>query len=128
MGFSSLNGFFFGQIILISGQLTQVKNLTLKIYQWIISALGFKNCRLPFGYKVTSTPSTHIHPPKATIKCWWFILLMSLGMGGSGRQSLTRLAAYMSEYHVFQPEITKQYGDAEWRDDIKKMLKMAGMT
>ncbi|XP_057662093.1 dynein axonemal heavy chain 7 isoform X2 [Diorhabda carinulata] len=49
-----------------------------------------------------------------------------VGISGSGRQSLTRLAGELYGYGVHQAEITNNYSISDWRDDIKKVLKESG--
>ena len=39
---------------------------------------------------------------------------------------MSRLAAHIADFHVFQPEITKSYGTVEWKEDVKTTLKSAG--
>lgn len=50
-----------------------------------------------------------------------------VGVGGSGRHSTTRLAAYVAGYEVVQLEINKNYRLAEFREDIKRMNWKAGV-
>lgn len=49
-----------------------------------------------------------------------------VGVGGSGRQSLTRLASTILGQQIFQPEITKTYSVKDWQDDIKLVLRESG--
>jgi dynein heavy chain, axonemal len=50
-----------------------------------------------------------------------------LGVGGSGRQSMTKLATYISGYMLASVEIVKGYGMADWREDLKRILMQAGV-
>ncbi|TSK77047.1 Dynein heavy chain 2, axonemal [Bagarius yarrelli] len=53
--------------------------------------------------------------------------MLLVGIGGSGRQSLSKLATYICEYLLFQVEVTKQYRKQEFREDIKKLYRMTGV-
>eukprot|EP00746_Dinoflagellata_sp_MGD_P128313 gnl/MRDRNA2_/MRDRNA2_62704_c0_seq1.p1 gnl/MRDRNA2_/MRDRNA2_62704_c0~~gnl/MRDRNA2_/MRDRNA2_62704_c0_seq1.p1 ORF type:complete len:2643 (+),score=576.00 gnl/MRDRNA2_/MRDRNA2_62704_c0_seq1:1172-7930(+) len=49
-----------------------------------------------------------------------------VGVGGSGRQSCTRLACFLADVNVFQIEIAKGYDKLAFRDDLKALLTKCG--
>lgn len=53
--------------------------------------------------------------------------LLLIGVGGVGRQSLTRLAAYHLNYSVRTIQLSKSYGVAQWREDVKDVLMECGL-
>jgi dynein heavy chain len=48
-----------------------------------------------------------------------------VGVGGTGKQSLTRLAAHMCGYNCFQIELTRGYGIDSFHEDLRKLYKLA---
>ncbi|KAM7373014.1 hypothetical protein PAMP_007900 [Pampus punctatissimus] len=53
--------------------------------------------------------------------------LLLVGIGGSGRQSATKLGTFINDYVLFQIELTKNYSMADWRDDLKQIMLKAGI-
>uniref|UniRef100_G1NZY7 Dynein axonemal heavy chain 2 n=1 Tax=Myotis lucifugus TaxID=59463 RepID=G1NZY7_MYOLU len=53
--------------------------------------------------------------------------MLLVGIGGSGRQSLARLASSICEYITFQIEVNKHYRKQEFREDIKRLYRQTGV-
>ncbi|XP_047390171.1 dynein axonemal heavy chain 3 isoform X4 [Sciurus carolinensis] len=54
--------------------------------------------------------------------------LLLVGIGGSGRQSATKLSTFMNSYELYQIEITKNYTSNDWREDLKKIMLQVGVA
>lgn len=52
---------------------------------------------------------------------------MLVGVGGSGRRSMARLGASINEQVTFSIEITKSYREKEFHEDIRGLLRTAGV-
>ena len=52
--------------------------------------------------------------------------MLLIGIGGSGRQSLSRLSAYIIGFKVFQIEVTKHYRKVEFREGTYETNRARG--
>ncbi|XP_030273772.1 dynein heavy chain 6, axonemal isoform X2 [Sparus aurata] len=50
-----------------------------------------------------------------------------VGVGGTGKQSLTRLAAHMSSYCCFEIDRSRGYNYDSFQEDLRRLYKMAGV-
>lgn len=50
-----------------------------------------------------------------------------IGMSGSGRKSLTKLAAFIAGYHLYQIEASTSYARLDWYADLKKVCHLSGV-
>ncbi|KAL0129633.1 hypothetical protein PUN28_001711 [Cardiocondyla obscurior] len=53
--------------------------------------------------------------------------VLLIGISGSGRQSLSRIASYMCDLSTYQIVVTAQYRTPEFREDLKTLYSITGV-
>lgn len=50
-----------------------------------------------------------------------------VGMGGSGRHTMTRLATYMQDYEIYEIEMHSDFTENDWYDFLREMLRKVAL-
>jgi dynein heavy chain len=53
--------------------------------------------------------------------------MMMVGVGGTGKATVARLAAYIEGCHFMMPIVSRVYQWPEFCDDLKRAIKKAGL-
>uniref|UniRef100_A0A0G4IFQ9 AAA+ ATPase domain-containing protein n=1 Tax=Chromera velia CCMP2878 TaxID=1169474 RepID=A0A0G4IFQ9_9ALVE len=51
-----------------------------------------------------------------------------VGIGGSGKRSLTKLATYTAGYQLYEIQLSRGYGDSEFREDLRTLYQSCVAT
>lgn len=68
----------------------------------------------------------HACPNKCVVGVLFQGNCLLVGVGGSGKQSLARLAAFAAGCGVFEITLTRGYDEAAFREDLKKLYALLG--
>lgn len=53
--------------------------------------------------------------------------VLVIGIGGSGKKSVIKLASYAANFRIFEIAVTRGYGEASFRDDMRTLYNKVGV-
>ena len=53
--------------------------------------------------------------------------MVLVGLDGTGKASTAQLASHVSGCELYRLTLTRGYGQADFRDDLKKVFRLAGV-
>ncbi|KAG5895230.1 hypothetical protein JTB14_003447 [Gonioctena quinquepunctata] len=129
MGPQHMRNLFFGNYMFpdaepkIYDEITEMDDLIEKMEYYlseynVISKSPMNLVMFKFAIEHVSRVSRVLTQPNGNV--------LLVGIGGSGRHSSAKLAAFMAESNIFEIELSRNYGISEWREDLKKLLSKAG--